>query len=135
MPNFQRTAYYLDVDAIREAVLAEVAVRGVNYVEIQEATGVLAAGIGRFLNPNKELRTSVSGDALITLIKWAGLEVNRFVRRRKTIAKHTDSHEQRKLRLGQEYLKSQGVEIQQGETSVDVLMRLVAEAKAKGFLS
>lgn len=135
MPNYQRTAYYLDVDGIRNAVLAEVTVRGVNYVEIQEQTGILAAGIGRFLNPNKELRTSLTGDGLVTLVKWAGLEVNRFVKRRRTIAKHTDSHEQRKLRLGNEYLKSQGVEIQQGETSVDALMRLVAQAKENGFLA
>lgn len=133
MPNYGRSAYFLDTEAIREAVAAEVSIRGVNYTEMEEQTGVLAVGIGRFLNPRTS--SALATDGLVTLVKWAGLDVNRFVKRRRTIARHTDTFEQRKLRTGQAYVKSLGVETEQGESSVDTLMRLVAEAKKNGFLS
>jgi hypothetical protein len=133
MPNYQRTAYYLDVDAVRELVQNEIAIRGVNYVEIQEQTGVLAVGLGRFLNPRQNV--SLHHDGLITMIKWAGGEVNRFVKRRRTVARHTDTFEQRQLRKGQAFVQNLGVQPEQSESSVDVLMRLVAEAKEKGFLA
>lgn len=133
MPNYGRTAYFLDDDAIRMAVATEVGVRGISYREIEEQTGVLAVGIGRFLNPDRKATLHVDG--LLTLIKWAGLDVNRFVKRRRTVARHTDTYEQRQLRKAAAYLESQGVSAEQGETAVDALMRLVASAKENGFLS
>lgn len=133
MPNYGRSAYYLDSAAIRTAVVNEISVRGVSYREIEEQTGVLAAGIGRFVNPDR--KTTLNTDSLVTLIKWAGLDVNRFVKRRRTVARHTDTFEQRQLRKAAAYLNSQGVSAEQGETAVDALMRLVASAKQNGFLS
>lgn len=133
MPNYGRTAYYIDVDAIRNLVRDEVSVRGVSYTEIQEQTGILSVGLGRFLNPRTQL--SLHHDALVTLVKWAGSDVARFVKRRKSMARHTDTFEQRQLRNGQAFIKNLGVQTDQSETSVDVLMRLVAEAKEKGFLA
>lgn len=132
MPNYNRSAYYLDLPGIRQTLRDEIAIRGVSYSEIQEQTGVLAVGIGRFLDPAKNL--TLNTDSLITLIKWAGGNVDRFVKRRRTVARHTDTFEQRKLRTGQAYLRSLGVEPEIGETSVDVLMRLVNTAKENGFL-
>ena len=133
MPNYSRTAYYLDVAAVRQLVIEEIAIRGTNFREIEEQTGVLAVGLGRFLNPDKGV--SLSGDGLLTMIKWAGADVNRFVKRRRSISRHTDTFEQRQLRKAQAFVKNLGVEATTTESSVDVLMSLVAEAKAKGFLA
>lgn len=133
MPNYGRTAYYLDTEAIRVAVAAEVALRHLSYTEIGEQTGVLPAGIGRFLDPQK--KAVLHHDGMITLIKWAGLDIKSFIKRRRTISRHTDTFEQRKLRQGAEFLKEQGVPLEQGESSVDALLRLLAEAKRNGFLA
>ena len=113
-------------------VAEEIAIRGVSYAEIFEQTGVGAAGLGRFMDPDK--KAGVSGDAMVTLLKWAGADVNRAVKRRRSVTRHVDTFEQRKLRTGQAYLKSLGIEAGPGETSVDALMRLVATAKENGFL-
>lgn len=132
MPDYNRTAYYLDKDAVRAIVAEEISIRGVSYTEIFEQTGVGAAGLGRFMDPTKN--AGLTGDALVTLVKWAGRDVNRVVKRRRSVVRHVDTFEQRKLRTGQAYLKSLGVEAEAGETSVDALMRLVATAKENGFL-
>lgn len=132
MPDYNRTAYYIDRDAVRAIVAEEIAVRGVSYAEIFEQTGVGAAGLGRFMDPDK--KAGVSGDAMVTLLKWAGADINRAVKRRRSVARHVDTFEQRKLRAGQAYLKHLGVETETGETSVDALMRLVKVAKENGFL-
>lgn len=133
MPDYNRTAYYLNREAVRLAMLEEIGIRGVSYTEIAEETGVQAAGIGRFMDPTKN--ASLSGDALITLIKWMGRgNVDQYVARRRSVRRHVDTFEQRKLRTGSAFVKSLGVEADSGETSVDVLMRLVAKARENGFL-
>lgn len=135
MPNYRRTAYFLDVDAIRTAVREEVAIRGCSHVEIGEQTGIHGAGIGRFLATNLDRQTSLDGDGLVTLIKWSGREVNSFIKRRKTVARHTDNAEQRKIRAAAQFVKSLGGDVEPGENPVDALIRLVATAKENGFLS
>ena len=133
MPNYNRTAYYLDRDAVRTALREEIGIRGVSYVEIGEQTGISPAGLGRFMDDTKGV--SLTGDALITVIKWInGADVNRYIRRRRSVQRHVDTFEQRKLRTGAAYLKSLGVEAEAGETSVDAMMRLIATAKQNGFL-
>lgn len=131
MPNYRRTAWYIDSDAVRELIREEFSIRGVTQVQVGEETGLYAANLGRFLNTKN---TTMTGDSLITLIKWAGGDVNRFIRRRRSVARHTDTFEQRKLRTAAAYLKSQGVQLEEGESSTDALMRLVEAAKQNGFL-
>lgn len=128
MPNFRRTSYFLNVDKIREAVKQEITVRGATQSQIAEETGILVTGLSRFLLD----RQTLQGDSLISLIKWMGLDVNRFISRRGRIASHKDNYEQRQLRKALAFLNSQGVELQQGESPVDALMELVAKAKADG---
>lgn len=131
MPNYRRTAWYIDSEAVRALILAEFGIRGVTQVQVGEETGLYAANLGRFLNTKN---TTMTGDSLITLIKWAGGDVNRYIRRRRSVTRHTDTFEQRKLRTAAAYLKSQGVELEDGESSTDALMRLVDMAKQNGFL-
>lgn len=131
MPNYRKTAWYIDSDAVRKMMIEELGIRGVSHVQVGEETGVYAANLGRFLNVTN---TSMTGDSLVTLIKWAGGDVNRFLRRRRSVARHTDTFEQRKLRTAAAYLKSQGVALEEGESSTDALMRLVELAKNNGFL-
>lgn len=128
MPNFRRTSYFLNVDKIRDAVKQEITVRGATQSQIAEETGILVTGVSRFLTD----RQTLQGDSLISLIKWMGLDVNRFISRRGRIASHKDNYEQRQLRKALAFLNSQGVELQQGESPVDALMELVAKAKADG---
>ena len=130
MPNYNRTAWFIDVDGIRELVRTEIGIRGSNYTEIFEQTGVAASSLGRFLNENQTL----VGDALVTLVKWAGSDTNRFIKRRRSVAKHKDSYEQQKLRAAALFLKAKGIAGEPGETPVDTLVRLLATAEENGFL-
>lgn len=130
MPNYNRTAWYIDSDGIRELVRTEIGIRGCSNVEIFEQTGVAASSIGRFLGENQTL----AGDSLVTLVKWAGSDINRFVKRRRSVSRHRDTHEQQKLRAAALFLKSKGITGEAGETPVDTLVRLLAVAENNGFL-
>lgn len=125
MPNLRRTSYFLNTDKIREAVKQEMAIRGATQAVISEETGILITGVSRFLTNHQTLQ----GDSLISLIKWMGLDVNRFVSRRGRIASHKDTYEQRQLRKALAYLNSQGVQLKPGDSPVDALMELVAKSK------
>ena len=130
MPNYNRTRYYIDVDAIRVLFNNEKALRGVSLAEIEEQTGVLAVGLSRFSSGKQTL----SGDSLITLIKWANGDVLRFIKRRGTAHKHVDTPEMRQLRIGAAFLHSMDVTVEQGESPVDTMIRLLAKAKERGLL-
>jgi hypothetical protein len=123
MPNLRRTAYFCDPDMVRDLLRKEMAVRGTPQVKVAEETGILLTGISRFLNGNQTLH----GDALITLIKWMGMDVNRFIKRRGRLSRHTDTYEQTQLRKALAFVESQGVKLQPGESPVDALMALVAK--------
>lgn len=124
MPNFRRTTWFIDADKIRTALRDEMGVRGASQVRVAEETGILATGVGRFLSRAQTLQ----GDALMSLVKWMGMDPNRFLTRRGRISSHRDSYEQQQLRKALAYLKSQGVEVQPGESPVDALMALVAKS-------
>lgn len=128
MPNLRRTTWFIDPDKIRAALRAEMAVRGATQSQIAEDTGILVTGISRFLTS----RQTLQGDSLVSIAKWIGQDVNRFIVRRGRYVRHTDTYEQRQLRKAAAYLNSQGVELKDGESPVDALMELVAKAKADG---
>jgi hypothetical protein len=126
MPNLRRTAYFIDPDMVRDALRSEMGIRGSTQVSIAENTGILLTGISRFLANNQTLH----GDSLVTLIKWMGLDVNRFIKRRGRLSRHTDTYEQTQLRKALAFVESQGVKLQPGESPVDALMALVAKGSS-----
>jgi hypothetical protein len=133
MPNNSRSAWYIDREAVRALLRDEMSIRGTNFTEVEEQTGVLSISLGQFVHP--ERRRDLATDNLITIIKWAGGDVNRFIKRRRSVVRHVDTYEQRELRRGTAFLKSQGVELAPGESAVEAMSRLLAQARENGFLA
>lgn len=127
MPDYGRSAYYVDMEAVRAFLREEIGIRGLNYQEIEEQTGIQSVSLGQFLHPDRQ--ASMSLNNTVTAIKWAGGTIDRFVKRRRTIARHSDTHEQRELRKGVAFLRSMDFELEPGESPVDALMRLAASLK------
>lgn len=125
MPNLRRTTWFLDTDKIRQALRDEMGIRGATQVQVGEECGILGTGVSRFLVQ----RQTLHGDALVSVIKWIGGDVNRFIVRRGRYVRHTDTYEQRQLRKASAFLAHQGVALKPGESPVDALMELVAKAK------
>lgn len=130
MPNYRGTKYYLDVDSIRAAFLEEKNIRTVSYVQVSEQTGINHPSLNRFGNGYQGL----DGDALLTLIKWFNGDINRYLKRRGNTYKHSDSPEQRQIRIANAFLKSMDVEIGKDESPIDRMIELLSQAKNKGLL-
>lgn len=131
VPNYNRTAHYVNAEKIRADFAEEMKIRGCSFAEVGEQTGILPVGLGRFARGG-----TLHADAYVTLIKWFGGSVDRYVGRRKSMIRHTDTYEQRQLRNGSAFLNNHlGVKPQEGESAVDAMMRLLAQAKEKGLLN
>lgn len=130
MPNYQRTRYYLDVEAVRELFRKERAIRGTTLAVIQEQTGIGQVSLSRFSSSNQTLEAN----ALLTIIKWCNGNLNDYVKRRGTAYKHSDTYEQKQLRNAAAYLKHLGVELEAGESPVDAMLRMLDVAKSNGFM-
>jgi hypothetical protein len=129
MPNYNRTKYYIDTDAVRDLLISERQVRGATFADVSQQTGINAVSLNRFVTKQQLL----SGDGLLTVIKWGNGEVNRFVKRRGQVYRHTDTAEQRKLREGQAFLSELGVPADSKENPIDAMIRLLAVAKSRGL--
>jgi hypothetical protein len=127
----EKSSHYFDWEKFRVTLKNEKEIRGVYLTRIAEVTGVHVSQITRFLNNEAE---TLGVDLTVSLVKWLGVKVEDFIIVRNAAKKHTDTPEQRQLRMAQKFLERNGIDRDGKETAVETMMRLLAEARAKGLL-
>lgn len=129
MPYSTKTTYFLDLEDIREFFRGEFKIRQVTLREVGEQTGIHEVALGQFKNGHRLL----SADAALTLVKWGNGNINNFLKRRGNAYKHTDTPDQRQIRIASQFLNSIGAEVGKNELPIDAMIRLLGEAKQRGL--
>ena len=132
MPTIsEKSSHYFDWEKFRKDLSREKEIRAEMLVSMSKDTGIHAAQLTRFLNGDSE---TVGVDLTASLLKWLGRKFEDYTVARFKTVKHTDTPEQRQLRIARTFLESQKIESEDGETAVLTMMRLLAEARAKGAI-
>lgn len=124
-----KSSHYIDYDKLRDAVRKEKEARAVYLQAISNDTGIHSSQLTRFLNTESE---TIGIDLTVSMIKWLGRKVEDFTVARRPVKAHVDSPEQRQLRMARTFLDRSGLEAREGETAIDTMMRLLAEARSQG---
>jgi len=120
-----RTVWSFDYDLLRKTVMQEKELRGVTFAQIQAETGVNFTQISTFVKGE----TGLGVHSLITLAKWANMDLRSLAKRQRNSSTHVVSAQERELRTLMSYLTAAGLDIQAGESPVDAAVRLLAQAK------
>ena len=127
----EKSSHYFDFDKLRTVVRNEKEVRGLYLTKIAESSGVHVTQLTRFLNTETE---TLGVDLTVSIVKWLGAKVEDFIVARRPGKKHTDTPDQRQIRMAQKFLERNSIERDGKETAVETMMRMLAEARAKGLL-
>lgn len=126
----RNTVWIFDVEAVRKGTNSERELRGVNLSDIERETGVNATQLSTFLNS----KTGLGLHGLVSLAKWANIDLRTLAVRQRNAAKHSPSSQEQQLRILKAYMNAAGLQPQDGESVVDAAVRVLALAKANGVL-
>lgn len=124
-----RTVWLFDLDLLAKTVASERSLRGATLNDIERETGVNATQISTFLGGNSGL--GIHG--LVSLAKWANMDMRTLVKRQRTSASHVMTPQERELRTLLGYMKAAGLQLQSDESPVDAAVRMLAMAKEQGL--
>lgn len=117
----QNTVWYINLDKVRAAVKTEKTLRHVTFAGIEDETGVNAISIGQFLSG-----TGLAMDGVVSLIKWTNKKIDTFATQRRQITSKEDSKSERELRLLHQFLTSNNIEVEPGESPVVAAIRAMS---------
>lgn len=123
-----KTTWLFDIEKLRKVAASEKDLRGTTYADMQRETGVNWTQIATFLSGKGGL--GVHG--LVSLAKWANLNVDSLVRKQRQVATRTMTPQERELRALAKYLMAANLPVQEGESPVEAAVRLLALAKEQG---
>jgi hypothetical protein len=112
------TVWYIDLEKVRERVAEEKRVRSVTLNDIERESGVGSTIVSNFLHG-----AGLSMNGAISLIRWSGSGVDKFVVRRRNAPSHIETPAERELRTLLGFLKSNGHTVEVGESPVVAAIR------------
>jgi hypothetical protein len=115
--------WYFDLDSIRALVREEKQIRAVTFGDIERETGVGQITVCNFLQG-----AGLATNSIVSLIRWSGKKVDPYIARRRNAANHSETVQERELRLMLGYLKSNGFDMEPGESVASAMIRHLSNA-------